>query len=157
MFNLLCKENIYVEDKLFATLDTHTRKLYLSNDAPVQVIISDTVGFIDRLPHTLIASFKSTLSEVVEADLLIHLIDSSDKNIEEKIIKVENTIKEIGASEIKSLSVFNKIDCIDEIQKNKIQILYNNPIFISAKNNINIENLRKIILNTILKLNKVEY
>ena len=138
-------------------MDTHTRKLYLSNDAPVQVIISDTVGFIDRLPHTLIASFKSTLSEVVEADLLIHLIDSSDKNIEEKIIKVENTIKEIGASEIKSLSVFNKIDCIDKIQKNKIQILYNNPIFISAKNNINIENLRKIILNTILELNKVEY
>lgn len=157
LFNLLCKENIYVEDKLFATLDTHTRKLYLSNDAPVQVIISDTVGFIDRLPHTLIASFKSTLSEVVEADLLIHLIDSSDKNIEEKIIKVENTIKEIGASKIKFLSVFNKIDCIDEIQKDKIKILYNNPIFISAKNNINIENLRKIILNTILELNKVEY
>ena len=81
----------------------------------------------------------------------------TDKNIEEKIIKVENTIKEIGASEIKSLSVFNKIDCIDEIQKDKIKILYNNPIFISAKNNINIENLRKIILNTILELNKVEY
>lgn len=155
LFNLLCKENIYAEDKLFATLDTHTRKLYLSKDA--KVIISDTVGFIDRLPHTLIASFKSTLSEVVEADLLLHLIDSSDENIDEKIMQVENIIKEIGASDIKRLTVFNKIDNINKIQKNKILVSYDNPILISVKEKTNIENLKEIILNIALKSNKLNF
>lgn len=155
LFNLLCKENIYAEDKLFATLDTHTRKLYLSKDA--KVIISDTVGFIDRLPHTLIASFKSTLSEVVEADLLLHLIDSSDENIDEKIMQVENIIKEIGASDIKRLTVFNKIDNIGAIQKNKILVSYDNPILISVKEKNNIENLKEIILNIALKSNKLNF
>ena len=153
LFNLLCKESVYVEDKLFATLDTHTRKLYISDDTPVEVIISDTVGFIDRLPHTLVASFKSTLSEVVEADLLLHLVDSSDENIEEKMLQVESIIKEIDASHIKRIVVFNKVDDIDEIQKNKISTSYDDSMFISARNNINIELLRKKILDTILELN----
>lgn len=150
LFNLLCKESVYVEDKLFATLDTHTRKLYLSDDAPIEIIISDTVGFIDRLPHTLIASFKSTLSEVVEANLLIHLVDSSDENIEEKLIYVENIIKEIDASHIKRIVIFNKIDNIDEIKKNKILTNYDDVIFISARNNINIDVLKNKILDVIL-------
>ncbi|WPC37974.1 GTPase HflX [Brachyspira hyodysenteriae] len=153
LFNLLCKESVYVEDKLFATLDTHTRKLYLSDDTPVEVIISDTVGFIDRLPHTLVASFKSTLSEVVEADLLLHLSDASDENIEEKLLHVESIIKEIDASHIKRMVIFNKSDAIDEVQKNKILTSYDDAIFISAKNNTNIELLRKKILDTILELN----
>ena len=152
LFNLLCKESVYVEDKLFATLDTHTRKLYLGDDTPVEAIISDTVGFIDRLPHTLVASFKSTLSEVVEADLLLHLADASDENINDKLIQVESIIKEIDASHIKRIVVFNKIDNIDEVQKNKISTSYEDSIFISAKNNINIEMLRKKILENILEL-----
>ena len=151
LFNLLCKEDTYVEDKLFATLDTHTRKLYLSDDAPVEAIISDTVGFIDRLPHTLIASFKSTLSEVVEADLLLHLVDSTDEYIEEKLINVEATIKEIEASNIKRIMVFNKVDSLEENQKNKILTMYDDAIFISAKNNINIDLLREKILKIILE------
>ncbi|WP_295157478.1 GTPase HflX [uncultured Brachyspira sp.] len=150
LFNLLCKENVYAEDKLFATLDTHTRKLYLSDDSPVEAIISDTVGFIDRLPHTLIASFKSTLSEVVEADLLLHLADAGDENIEEKLIQVETIIKEIDASHIKRIVIFNKSDSIDEIQKNKIYTYYDDAVLISAKNNTNIETIRKKILDTIL-------
>ena len=153
LFNLLCKESVYVEDKLFATLDTHTRKLYLTDDTPVEVIISDTVGFIDRLPHTLVASFKSTLSEVVEADLLLHLSDASDENIEEKLLHVESIIKEIDASHIKRIVIFNKADCIDEVQKNKILTSYDDAIFISSKNNTNIEILRKKILDIILELN----
>lgn len=154
LFNLLCKESVYVEDKLFATLDTHTRKLYISDDTPMEVIISDTVGFIDRLPHTLVASFKSTLSEVAEADLLLHLSDAGDKNIDEKLIHVESIIKEINASHIKSILVFNKSDSIDEIQKNKILTSYDDALFISTKNNINIETLRKKILDIILELKK---
>ncbi|MEI0602678.1 GTPase HflX [Brachyspira alvinipulli] len=154
LFNLLCKESVYVEDKLFATLDTHTRKLYISDDTPVEVIISDTVGFIDRLPHTLVASFKSTLSEVVEADLLLHLSDASDENIDEKLIHVESIIKEIDASHIKRIVVFNKSDSIDEIQKNRISTSYNDAVFISAKNNTNIEVLKNKILDTILELSR---
>ena len=153
LFNLLCKENVYVEDKLFATLDTHTRKLYISDDTPVEAIISDTVGFIDRLPHTLVASFKSTLSEVVEADLLLHLADASDENIEDKLIQVETIIKEIEASHIKRIVIFNNSDSIDEIQKNKIFTYYDDAVLISAKNNINIDTLRNKILNTILEMN----
>ncbi|MEI0446940.1 GTPase HflX [Brachyspira intermedia] len=153
LFNLLCKESVYVEDKLFATLDTHTRKLYLTDDTPVEVIISDTVGFIDRLPHTLVASFKSTLSEVVEADLLLHLSDASDENIEEKLLHVESIIKEIDASHIKRIVIFNKSDCIDEVQKNKILTSYDDAVFISAKNNTNIDILRNKILDIILELN----
>ncbi|PPS22455.1 GTPase HflX [Brachyspira murdochii] len=152
LFNLLCKESVYVEDKLFATLDTHTRKLYLGDDTPVEAIISDTVGFIDRLPHTLVASFKSTLSEVVEADLLLHLVDASDENINDKLVQVESIIKEIDASHIKRIVVFNKVDNIDDIHKNKISTSYDDSILISAKNNINIEMLRKKILDYILEL-----
>ncbi|MCZ9952048.1 hypothetical protein OFQ57_00560 [Brachyspira hyodysenteriae] len=108
---------------------------------------------MDRLPHTLVASFKSTLSEVVEADLLLHLSDASDENIEEKLLHVESIIKEIDASHIKRIVIFNKSDSIDEVQKNKILTSYDDAIFISAKNNTNIELLRKKILDTILELN----
>ena len=154
LFNLLCKEKVYVEDKLFATLDTHTRKLYLSNDAPVEAIISDTVGFIDRLPHTLIASFKSTLSEVIEADLLIQLPDSRREHLNDKIINVESTIKEIEAHNIKRIIVFNKSDSLDKVEINKIKTSFDDVILISAKNNINIDELRKRILNIILDLSE---
>lgn len=149
LFNLLCKESVYVEDKLFATLDTHTRKLYLSDTVPMEVIISDTVGFIDRLPHGLIASFKSTLSEVREANLLIHLVDSSSEDVEKNIEQVDKVIEELGASDIAKIITFNKIDFIDEVKKNILETSYTNALFISAKNNINIDLLKKRILDYI--------
>ena len=150
LLNAFCNnssKHVLQKNMLFATLQTATRYIEI-NKCPC--LMSDTVGFIDRLPHTLVASFKSTLSEVVEADLLLHLVDSSDENIEEKMIQVESIIKEIDASHIKRIVVFNKVDDIDEIQKNKISTSYDDSMFISARNNINIELLRKKILDTIL-------
>lgn len=149
LFNLLCKESVYVEDKLFATLDTYTRKLFLSDTTPMQVIISDTVGFIDRLPHTLVASFKSTLSEVREADLLVHLVDATNENMQERIKHVDKIIDEIGASNIKKIIIFNKMDHIDDAKKNMLENLYEKSVFISAKDNLNINIFKENILNHI--------
>lgn len=150
LFNKLTREKAYTEDKLFATLDTQTRKLYLDDTTPMEVIISDTVGFIDRLPHNLVASFKSTLSEVSEANLLIHLIDSSSDNMDNNILAVKNTIAEIKADNIKSVLVFNKSDTIDINKKNEIITKYESPIFISAITGEGIDLIKKYITHSIL-------
>lgn len=107
IMNLLSKSNIFAEDKLFATLDTTVRKVVIGN---LPFLISDTVGFIRKLPHTLIEAFKSTLDEVREADILIHVVDISHPNFEEQIQVVNDTLHEIGSANKRKILLFNKID-----------------------------------------------
>lgn len=112
VFNKLTGEHVIAENYLFATLDSTTRKLRLSRRN--EVLISDTVGFIRRLPVSLVASFKSTLMEASEADLLLHIIDISDEDFEERITTVNSILEEIGAGDIPIIHVFNKIDLIND-------------------------------------------
>lgn len=150
LLNLLTDSNVYVEDKLFATLDTSTRMLKLSNEKikkvvsrfPKKVLISDTVGFIKNLPHNLIESFKSTLSEVVESDILLHVIDVSNPNFEEQISVVKDTLDEIGASGRKTVDVFNKVDQLNDFEKlERLMEEYPDAVFISAQKGLNVEKL----------------
>ncbi len=114
LMNLLSKEKLFQENKLFATLDTTVRKVALYN---VPVLLSDTVGFIRKLPHRLIESFKSTLDEVREADLLLHIVDISHPNFEDQYEVVNETLREIGATEQPIITVFNKIDRYREMER----------------------------------------
>ena len=107
LMNQLAKSEVFAEDKLFATLDTTVRKVVIDN---LPFLLTDTVGFIRKLPHQLIESFKSTLDEVVEADFLIHLVDISNQNFEDHINVVNKTLVDIGASNKPTMLVFNKID-----------------------------------------------
>lgn len=150
LLNLLTDSNVYVRDKLFATLDTSTRTLKLTNAKvkkivsgfPKKVLISDTVGFIKNLPHNLIESFKSTLSEVVESDILLHVIDIANPNFEEQISVVKDTLKEIGAEKVKLINVFNKADKLDNFDLlNHLKEKYPESVFISAQKGLNIETL----------------
>lgn len=150
LLNLLTDSDVYVEDKLFATLDTSTRMLKLSNPKvkkivsrfPKKVLISDTVGFIKNLPHNLIESFKSTLSEVVESDILLHVIDISNPNFEEQISVVKDTLEEIGAGNRKIINVFNKVDNLKDFDLlEHLKIEYPESIFISAQKGLNVESL----------------
>src|SRR6056297_3019777 len=109
LMNLLSKSSVFEEDKLFATLDTTVRKIAIEN---LPFLITDTVGFIRKLPHSLIESFKSTLDEVREADMLLHVVDISHPGFEEQINVVNNTLHEIGAGDKPSYMVFNKIDMV---------------------------------------------
>jgi GTP-binding protein HflX len=108
LLNLLTQADVFAEDKLFATLDPTTRELTLPNHQ--KILITDTVGFIRKLPHTLIESFKATLEEVVSADLLIHIVDLSHPQYLEQIEAVEKILAELGAAQKEILLVFNKID-----------------------------------------------
>jgi GTP-binding protein HflX len=150
LLNLLTDSDVYVEDKLFATLDTSTRMLKLTNAKvkkivsrfPKKVLISDTVGFIKNLPHNLIESFKSTLSEVVESDILLHVIDVSNPNFEEQISVVKDTLEEIGAGERKIINVFNKVDCLTDFELlNFLKEEHPDAVFISAYKGLNVETL----------------
>jgi len=148
LFNLLTRENLLAENKLFATLDSTTRSLELEKN--LNVLISDTVGFIRKLPHHLVASFKSTLNEVRESDILLHIIDVSNPYYEDHITVVNNTLKDLDCDKKQILLVFNKIDLVHE--KNKIEYLYNkykNSIIISARKGINITKLRDKIAHII--------
>lgn len=111
LLNILTNARAHVEDKLFATLDSTTRRLKLAHHQPI--VLSDTVGFIRELPHQLIAAFRSTLDEVRQADLLLHLIDASHPQMEEQMEAVEQVLEEIGASEQDRINVLNKIDLLD--------------------------------------------
>jgi len=140
LLNLLTDANVLVEDKLFATLDSTTRLVRTKKG--YEFLLSDTVGFIRKLPPNLIASFRSTLIEIVYADLILHIVDASHPNREEQIQVVEDTLREIKADKNKSLLVFNKIDLIED--KNLIELLsikYPDAIFISAERGININAL----------------
>jgi len=112
LFNRLTEDSVYAADQLFATLDPTLRRLELGSGSAV--VLADTVGFIRHLPHDLVAAFRSTLQETLEADLLLHVIDAADPEREEKIRQVNEVLHEIGAGELPQLQVFNKIDCLEQ-------------------------------------------
>jgi len=139
LFNRLTDSKVLVEDKLFATLDSTTRSLNLGKGR--DVVISDTVGFISNLPHHLIASFRATLREAEEADLLLNITDISDDGFEKHINDVENVLEEIGADGIPQLLLFNKIDRVSESVVERVKKNYPGAQLISAKSGENIEEL----------------
>lgn len=164
IMNLLSKSNVFVENKLFATLDTTTRKIILDT---TPILISDTVGFIRKLPHQLIESFKSTLDEAREADILIHVVDCAHPNFEEQIKVVQQTLQEIGASEKTTIFVFNKIDLyeyqynqylqshslmeqdkmisLEELKQTWMNKINHPVVFLSAEKKINVSELRSVL------------
>ncbi|MBX7046101.1 MAG: GTPase HflX [Ignavibacteria bacterium] len=163
LLNLLTDSDVYVENKLFATLDTSTRILSFNTvnkkesvpKIPKKVLISDTVGFIKNLPHGLIESFKSTLSEVVESDILLHVIDISNPHFEEQIAVVEETLKEIGAENKIIVHVFNKVDALENKDiMAAVKEEYAHSVFISAEKGMNIKFLMEKILDLLSVNNK---
>jgi GTPase len=174
IMNLLSKSDVFAENKLFATLDTTVRKMVI-HDLPF--LISDTVGFIRKLPHTLVESFKSTLDEVREADLLVHIVDISHPGFEEQIEVVKQTLCEIGASDKPTLMLFNKIDAFSFIEKEEddltpvtwqntsLEELENTwmaktnmpSLFISATEKTNIDRLKDTLYSEVLKIRKKMY
>ncbi len=145
LFNQLTNADVLAEDKLFATLGSTVRMLKL--DRGKEIVLSDTVGFISQLPHHLVASFRATLKEVTEADLLLHTVDVSDSRFEFYINEVNKVLESIGAKEIKSLLVFNKIDKVDPSQLALLKNRFPSAIFLSAINNKNIEELTTNVEN----------
>ena len=134
LMNQLSKSDVFVEDKLFVTLDTTVRKVVIEN---LPFLLTDTVGFIRKLPHQLIESFKSTLDEVRESDLLLHVVDISNPSFESQIEVVNHTLFEIGVSEKPIILVFNKIDSFTFIEKES------NDLTPKTKRNISLEDLKK--------------
>src|SRR6185295_3053179 len=120
IMNLLSKSDVFAENKLFATLDTTVRKIVYEN---IPFLLSDTVGFIRKLPHDLIESFKSTLDEVREADILVHVVDISHPNFEDQVNVVNQTLVDIRAGDKPTLLVFNKIDAYHYIPKEEDDLL----------------------------------
>ncbi|MEO0075101.1 MAG: GTPase HflX [candidate division WOR-3 bacterium] len=146
LMNSLTDANVKVAPYLFATLDANTKSLSLSKN--IKVFITDTVGFIRNLPYELIASFRSTLSEIKNADLILHIIDTTDRNINEKIEAVNSTLCEIECDNKPILLVFNKIDQIFEVEIIKrLKRQYPKAVFISAQSGEGIENLKQVIMN----------
>ena len=174
LMNLLSKSEVFAENKLFATLDTTVRKVVIGN---LPFLLSDTVGFIRKLPHHLVESFKSTLDEVREADILLHVVDISHPGFEEQITIVNQTLHDIKASNKPTLVVFNKIDAFQyvirdeddlspitranlslEELKNSWMAKNNSPcIFISATKKENIEEFRDILYNKVKEIHVTRY
>ncbi len=172
LMNLLSKSEVFAEDKLFATLDTTTRKVVWEN---MPFLLSDTVGFIRKLPHHLVESFKSTLDETREADILVHVIDISHSQHEDQIRTVHKTLKEIGAGDKPMLMIFNKIDAYREkyfdpyVDKEtrqqilqelsqKLEASFQVPnVFLSATQKENIEELRMVLTQMIQEAYKIRY
>jgi GTP-binding protein HflX len=174
LMNLLSKSEVFAENKLFATLDTTVRKVVVEN---LPFLISDTVGFIRKLPHSLVESFKSTLDEVREADLLLHIVDISHSDFEEQINVVNLTLAEIKAGEKPVMMIFNKIDAFSHIEKDaddlspetkenysleKLQNTWMNKgelttLFISAKEKTNLEKLRAVLYEEVKKIHAIRY
>ncbi|MFN3694303.1 MAG: GTPase HflX [Ignavibacterium sp.] len=154
LFNLLTEANVFAENKLFATLDSTTRSLEI--DDTHKILISDTVGFIRKLPAHLVASFKSTLNEVRDADIILHVIDISHAYCEDHIKVVDETLKEFGSSEKRVIKVFNKVDTVsDKSLIDFVKNVYKESVIISASRGINISSL-KTMLKKILNENIVE-
>ena len=138
LMNTITKAGIYADNLLFATLDTTSRTLWLGDNK--KVILVDTVGFIDKLPHAFIQAFNATLEETADADLLVHVVDISDPDYKNKMCVVNEVLKEIKADKIPQIVVYNKVDRISkpfEVPKN--------AVLISAKNNVGIDNLKEMI------------
>jgi GTP-binding protein HflX len=145
LFNRLTDAGVLVEDKLFATLETTTRKLSLPKGR--DLIISDTVGFIANLPHHLVASFKATLKDVEDADLLLHVIDSADDDFLKYIEEVQKVLRQIGADKIPQIMVLNKADKADPVKLKFYLKAHENSISVSARNGQNIEKLLEMVDN----------
>ncbi|MBP9991064.1 MAG: GTPase HflX [Bacteroidales bacterium] len=176
LLNLLSKSDVFAENKLFATLDTTVRKVVIDN---LPFLLTDTVGFIRKLPHGLVESFKSTLDEVCEADVLMHVVDISHPNYEEQIASVNKTLEEIGAVDKPTIMVFNKIDAYTFIQKDEddltpmtkanwpLEMLQQSwmakenasykPIFISSTQKINIDSLRTLMYDEVKRIHAIRY
>ena len=174
VMNLLSKSHVFAENKLFATLDTTVRKIAVHD---LSFLISDTVGFIRKLPHTLVESFKSTLDEVREADLLVHIVDISHPGFEEQIDVVKQTLTDIGASDKPTIMLFNKIDAYFPIEKepddlspvtkknltlkeleNTWMAKSNVPsLFISAKEKLNLDQLKDLLYSEVMKIRRKIY
>lgn len=174
IMNMLSKSEVFAENKLFATLDTTVRKVVIQN---LPFLLSDTVGFIRKLPTQLVESFKSTLDEVREADILIHVVDISHPNFEEHIQVVHDTLKEINALNKSMILVFNKIDAfkhvpkdeddltpmqrenysLEELKKSWMARLNSSVIFISALHKENIEEMRQILYDFIRNAHMERY
>lgn len=138
------KKEVLEKDMLFATLETSTRKIKLENNR--QFLVTDTVGFVNKLPHDLVEAFKSTLEEIKECDLMIHVVDASNENFEDQIASTNTVLETIGVKDIPIIYAFNKIDKLDEYFY--IPPAFDNAIRISSKNNINID----VLLNEIQKI-----
>jgi GTPase len=172
LMNVLSKSDVFAENKLFATLDTTTRKIVYEN---TPFLLSDTVGFIRKLPHHLVESFKSTLDEVREADILLHVVDVSHPLYEDQIGVVNHTLQELKAFDKPILTIFNKLDLYesvtfdewleDEVKQELLLELKekwdratnNNCVFISALERKNIDALREIILTKVRELYQIRY
>lgn len=145
LFKALTGSDVYIQDQLFATLDTTVRKLKLDESHPI--LLSDTVGFIRKLPHNLVASFKSTLKEVLEADLILVMLDISSSQIEDHIQTIDEVLKEMGAHEIPQILVLNKVDLIcDGNMVESRQREFPDSVTISAQRHLRLSELRSRIL-----------
>jgi GTP-binding protein HflX len=175
IMNMLSKSDVFAENKLFATLDTTVRKVVIGN---LPFLLSDTVGFIRKLPHDLVESFKSTLDEVRESDLLVHIVDISHPGFEDQIRVVDETLKELGSAEKPAIIIFNKIDAfsytpkddddltpvlkenysLDDLKKTWMALDRNHrTVFISAKTKDNVEELRNILYEEVKKIHLKRY
>ena len=174
MMNLLSKSDVFAENKLFATLDTTVRKVTIDN---LPFLLADTVGFIRKLPTDLVDSFKSTLDEVREADMLVHVVDISHPDFEDQIRVVEQTLKELGCADKPSMIVFNKIDAYTWVEKDPDDLtpatkenvtledlkntwmakLHDDCIFVSARERQNIDELREILYQKVRELHVQKY
>jgi GTP-binding protein HflX len=172
IMNLLSKSEVFAENKLFATLDTTTRKVVFEN---TPFLLSDTVGFIRKLPHHLVESFKSTLDEVREADILLHVVDASHPRYEEQIAVVNNTLHDLKALDKPVITIFNKMDLyekntfdpwleeevraeiLNDLKERWENELQGNCVFISATEKRNVDALRATILHKVRELYKVRY
>jgi GTP-binding protein HflX len=148
LFNRLTNANVYAADQLFATLDTTARKLFLEGDSPVQVILSDTVGFIRHLPHGLVAAFRSTLEETCHADLLLHVVDVNSPERHDQVAEVNKVLAEIGANEIRQVVVYNKVD-LQYMPSSVKRDEYGNiaAVFLSAKTGAGLDDLRAVLMD----------
>lgn len=146
LMNTLTETQVVAEDRLFATLDATVRRLELDNQA---VLVTDTVGFIRKLPHNLIESFKSTLDEVREADILLHVVDATSESYDEYINVVDETLDEIGIRNKKSILVFNKVDRVDPQRLAELRKSAPEAIFVSASRGIGVGKLKEEILNLV--------
>jgi len=174
IMNMMAKSEVFAENKLFATLDTTVRKVVIGN---LPFLLADTVGFIRKLPHGLVESFKSTLDEVREADILLHVVDISHPGFEEQIETVNNTLQEIDAGDKPTIYIFNKIDAFTYVKKDDddltpktrdnytLQELENSwmaknnvpALFISATQKENVEDFKKLLYNEVKKIHSQRF